>query len=284
MKKNNSKKIIYYVSVLVFLLNIIITISFGYELTKEISTNENINKEISNVEEEIKKEEVKIDEVKKEEIKRENTVHKDEVKDKHDKVIYLTFDDGPSINTYKILEILKKNNIKATFFVVGKNINQYKQIVDEGHTIAIHTYTHNYKKIYASVDSFFNDLYKVKDAIKNQTGVESKITRFPGGSSNTIASKQLKREIIKRLNEEGYTYQDWNCDSTDASGNNVSIDKIVHHSTVMCPYKKINLLMHDSQSKITTVEALPQIIEYYKSKGYTFEKLDTYSPKFQHMK
>ena len=100
------------------------------------------------------------------------------------KVVYLTFDDGPTPNnTPKILDILKKNNIKGTFFVIGQNPDMYKRIVDEGHTIAIHTYSHEYKQVYASVDAFFADLYKLRDLIKEKTGVDPKVTRFTGGSS-----------------------------------------------------------------------------------------------------
>ena len=102
------------------------------------------------------------------------------------KVVYLTFDDGPTPNnTPRILEILKRNNIKATFFVIGQNPDMYKQIVNEGHAIAIHTYSHEYKQVYASVDAFFADLYKLRDLIKEKTGVDPKVTRFPGGSNTT---------------------------------------------------------------------------------------------------
>ncbi len=199
------------------------------------------------------------------------------------KVVYLTFDDGPTPNnTTEILKILKKNNIKATFFVIGQNHDMYKQIVDEGHAIAIHTYTHDYNEVYASVDAFFKDLYRLRDAIKAKTGIEPKVTRFPGGSSTTRASKAMKTQIIERLTREGYVYQDWNCDSTDASGNKVPVEKLVKSS--FCNVREVNLLMHDSFAKTTTVQALQQIIDTYRSKGYIFEVLTVDSPRFQHMK
>ena len=107
------------------------------------------------------------------------------------KTVYLTFDDGPSAHTDQILEILKKNNIKATFFVIGigKNYNDYKKIIDHGHVLGLHTYSHEYKEVYANEESFFKDLYKIRDAVKSTTGLDVKITRFPGGSSN---AKPLK--------------------------------------------------------------------------------------------
>ena len=200
------------------------------------------------------------------------------------KVIYLTFDDGPTPhNTERILEILRKNNIKATFFVIGHNADMYKKIVDEGHAIALHTYSHNYKEVYASEDAFFKDLYKIRDAVKEKTGVDAKVTRFPGGSSNAIVKKPILRNIIDRLNDEGFVYQDWNCDSTDAAGNKRPVDVLLKNAT-SCNATKINLLMHDSAAKTTTVDALQSIIDYYRNKGYDFEELTVYSPKFQHRK
>ena len=201
------------------------------------------------------------------------------------KTVYLTFDDGPSAHTDQILEILKKNNIKATFFVIGigKNYNDYKKIIDHGHVLGLHTYSHEYKEVYASEESFFKDLYKIRDAVKSTTGLDVKITRFPGGSSNAKASKALKTAIINRMTREGYVYFDWNCDSTDASGNNVPVEKLVKYG-VCTNHPDINVLMHDTNAKKTTVQALQQIIDGYKKAGYTFETLNVNSPKIQHVK
>ena len=200
------------------------------------------------------------------------------------KVVYLTFDDGPTPqNTEKILAILKKNNIKGTFFVIGHNSDMYKRIVEEGHTIALHTYSHNYKEVYASEEAFFKDLYKIHDAVMEKTGVDAKVTRFPGGSSNAIVKKATLRKIIDRLNDEGFVYQDWNCDSTDAAVNKRPVDVLVKNAT-SCNATKINLLMHDSAAKMTTADALQPIIDSYRSRGYDFEELTVYSPKFQHRK
>ena len=201
------------------------------------------------------------------------------------KTVYLTFDDGPSAHTDQILEILKKNNIKATFFVIGigKNYNDYKKITDQGHVLGLHSFTHEYKKVYASEDSFFKEFYQLRDAIKSTTGQDVKIIRFPGGSSNAIASKALKTAIINRLTREGFVYFDWNCDSTDASGNNVPVAKLVKYG-VCTTHPDINVLMHDTNAKKTTVQALQQIIDGYKKAGYTFETLNVNSPRIQHVK
>ena len=201
------------------------------------------------------------------------------------KTVYLTFDDGPSAHTDQILEILKKNNIKATFFVIGigKNYNDYKKITDQGHVLGLHSFTHEYKKVYASEDSFFKEFYQLRDAIKSTTGQDVKIIRFPGGSSNAIASKALKTAIINRLTREGFVYFDWNCDSTDASGNNVPVAKLVKYG-ICTTHSDINVLMHDTNAKKTTVQALQQIIDGYKKAGYTFETLNVNSPKIQHVK
>ena len=201
------------------------------------------------------------------------------------KTVYLTFDDGPSGHTDQILEILKKNNIKATFFVIGigKNFKDYKKITDQGHAIGLHSFTHEYKKVYANEDSFFKEFYQLRDAIKSTTGQDVKIIRFPGGSSNAIASKALKTAIINRLTREGFVYFDWNCDSTDASGNNVPVAKLVKYG-VCTTHPDINVLMHDTNAKKTTVQALQQIIDGYKKAGYTFETLNVNSPRIQHVK
>lgn len=201
------------------------------------------------------------------------------------KTVYLTFDDGPSGHTDQILEILKKNNIKATFFVIGigKNFKDYKKITDQGHAIGLHSFTHEYKKVYANEDSFFKEFYQLRDAIKSTTGQDVKIIRFPGGSSNAIASKALKTAIINRLTREGFVYFDWNCDSTDASGNNVPVPKLVKYG-ICTTHPEINVLMHDTNAKKTTVQALQQIIDGYRKAGYTFETLDVNSPRIQHVK
>ena len=207
------------------------------------------------------------------------------------KVAYLTFDDGPSINTIKILDILDKYNVKATFFVIyhGNMKSKYKEIVNRGHTIALHSYTHNYSKIYKSEKGYFSDLKKIHDYIEDVTGVDSRIIRFPGGSSNTVSNKYNKG-IMKKLKasveEKGYIYHDWNVDSTDAAGRNRKASLLLKNVKKGTGKKKvINVLMHDTgKSKKTTVEALPSIIKYLKGQGYSFEALTEDSVVIQHGK
>ena len=204
------------------------------------------------------------------------TVKKD--RDYNRKVVYLTFDDGPSAHTDKILDILNKYNAKATFFVTGNNQKHndvLKRIVDQGSVVALHTYTHNYAEVYASEEAYFKDLQKISDMVKEATGVESKLIRFPGGSSNTVSkqySPGLMTKLTKKVQEKGYQYFDWNCDSTDASGNNIPVKTLIKNAT-SCSAQHINILMHDTDAKGTTVEALPDIIKHYRSQGYAFEAL-----------
>ena len=202
------------------------------------------------------------------------------------KIVYLTFDDGPSANMEKILKILDKYDVKATFFVTG-NDSKYRYVIskasEQGHAIGLHSYSHNYAKIYKSQRAFFTDLKRIQKIVKKYTGAKTTLIRFPGGSSNTV-SKEYKKGIMSTLTEaaeeRGYVYFDWNVDSEDASGTNVSVSRIVKNSTTVSSSEKyVNILMHCTSSKNTTVEALPKVIKYYKQRGYTFKALseDSYT-------
>lgn len=200
---------------------------------------------------------------------------------KEGRVAYLTFDDGPSSNTDEILNILDYYNVKATFFVIyHKDMEeQYKAIVDRGHTIALHTYTHDYSKVYRSETAFFNEITRISDYVYSVTGVRSRIIRFPGGSSNTV-SNHYCRDIMQTLKvsvpKNGYAYHDWNVDTGDAAANNLAPEKMVENvKKSLTKYRKPDILMHDSgATKRTTVEALPEIIEYIYSQGYRMERLE----------
>lgn len=191
-------------------------------------------------------------------------------------VIYLTFDDGPQSGTTDvILDILKEENVKATFFVTNKGSDDLiKRMYDEGHTVALHTATHDYATVYASVDAYFNDLYTIQARVKRITGEESKIIRFPGGSSNTVSRKYsqgimstLTREVLNR----GFKYYDWNVSSGDAGGASSSTD--VYNNVVYGVKKNRSniVLMHDIK-KITR-DAIRSIIQYGKDNGYSFERI-----------
>lgn len=202
-------------------------------------------------------------------------------------LIYLTFDDGPSGTTSKILDILKRNNVKATFFVVNFSTGYepiIKRIVNEGHTIALHSYTHNYKLIYSSVDSYYDDLLLLREKVKKVTGVESNIIRFPGGSSNTVSlfNRGIMTTLIKSVKENGYHYFDWNVDSRDAGGARNSTEVYNNVMNNLNPNRNNIVLMHDSHNNNKTVEALENIIRDAKNKGYKFANITMNTPMVVH--
>ena len=207
-------------------------------------------------------------------------------KEKNIGTIYLTFDDGPSNNTSKILDILKREDIKATFFLVNFNSSYnpaVKRIYDEGHSIGIHSYTHNYKLIYSSVSAYFDDLNKMNDKIKTITGSDTKLLRFPGGSSNTISSfnKGIMTTLVKEVTNAGYHYFDWNVDSSDAWSARNSND--VYNNVVNNLKKGTNIvLMHDLSSNEKTVNVLEKIIKDAKEKGYIFANITMNTKEIHH--
>ncbi len=198
-----------------------------------------------------------------------------------DKVIYLTFDDGPSNYTGQLLDVLKKYNVKATFFVTGKGSDQFiKRAYEEGHSIGLHTYTHQYNTVYKSVDAYFDDLNKVSDRVKRITGVESKLIRFPGGSSNTVSkfNPSIMTTLAREVELRGYKYFDWNVASGDTGTTNT--DKIVNN--VIKSLRKGNNVVLQHDTKKYSVEAVSQIIEYGLANGYVFAPLDITSPTVHH--
>lgn len=200
-------------------------------------------------------------------------------------VIYLTFDDGPNEGTTNvILDILKEENVKATFFVTNKGPdNLIKREYDEGHTVALHTASHDYASVYKSVNDYYNDLFQVQNRVKRITGVESKIIRFPGGSSNTISkkySKGIMTTLTKDALNKGYRYYDWNIDSDDAGGTNTSSGVYNNVVKYLSKNRSNMILMHDI--KPHTKDALRSIIRYGKNNGYTFEKITMSTPMITH--
>lgn len=228
-------------------------------------------------------------EIKKESDKqeRENTQEVDQTKIKGKKV-YLTFDDGPSENTSEVLKILKKNNIKATFFVVGRTDDRakelYKQIYDEGHTLAMHSYTHNYQAIYKSVNAYKKDITKLSDLLYDITGERPKYLRFPGGSSNAVSKVDMKK-VILYTKEEGLKYYDWNVINGDATGKKMS-DKEMVSSVVsgVKQYETSIVLMHDCAGKEQTVKTLPSVIKKLKKMKVTFLPINDTTKLIQHIK
>lgn len=203
------------------------------------------------------------------------------------KFVYLTFDDGPSKYTPDVLEILKENNIKATFFVqYSPDKDYYREIAEGGHTLALHSYTHDYAKIYAGEKPFFDDLNLISSYVKSITGIDSKIVRLAGGSSNTISrnySKGVMTRIAVDLESQGYVYFDWNAQCMDATTRGISpssIMKNVQSFTYIngIPKPFIILLLHNGINEQTTVEALQSIIDYYRDLGYTFRQITMETP------
>ena len=177
--------------------------------------------------------------------------------------VYLTFDDGPSANTDRILDILNQYGVKATFFVVAKDgyTDQYRRIVEDGHTLAMHSYSHKYSEIYASLDAYKEDLTKLHDFLYELTGEDCNIVRFPGGSSNTISHVDMW-ELIEYLNKTDMVYYDWNVSSGDASGGRKSIDQIKKNVLDnIDQFSNAVVLFHDASGKDSAVDALPAIIE-----------------------
>lgn len=198
------------------------------------------------------------------------------------KTVYLTFDDGPSRNTGKILDILKQYEIKATFFVIGKDLSEegienMKRAAAEGHAIGLHTYSHDYKKIYSSVADFLSDYDLLRQELEEQLGFSPTIFRFPGGSYCSYGT-DIRTELITEMTRRGYTYYDWNVSAED------SVGKVTAYSIRNNIFPKVYevtspvILMHDAPLNNLTAELLPEIIETLLAEGYCFETLEIREP------
>ena len=200
------------------------------------------------------------------------------------KVIYLTFDDGPGPRTPELLDILKKYNVKATFFVVNtKYIQTLQRIAAEGHSIGIHSTTHKFDQIYANEEAYFHDLYTMQDIIRSLTGQETKLLRFPGGSSNTT-SKKYNEGIMTRLTqlvqEKGFRYFDWNVDSKDAGGAKTASRVFSNVKNGVSGKQYSVVLQHDIKGY--SIDAVERIIVWGLENGYTFLPLEQDSPICEH--
>lgn len=194
--------------------------------------------------------------------------------------VYLTFDDGPSANIDEILDILAGEEVKATFFVVGKtdeaSMAAYKKIVEQGHGIGIHSYTHEYDKIYASLEAFQMDVNSMSDLIYAATGVRTHLYRFPGGSANSVCETSMDK-LIRWLNKEGYIYYDWNALNGDAVTKDLSPKTLVSNIMKNVKQNRENgtdstVLMHDLVNKHNTVESLKPLIDRLKGDGYVLDQ------------
>ena len=191
-------------------------------------------------------------------------------------IIYLTFDDGPGDYTNALLDILDKYEVKVTFFVTGRGDDSViKREYDEGHTVALHTWSHNYAYIYSSVGNYFTDLQQISDRVKNITGKESKLIRFPGGSSNLVSRRydgrtRIMSTLTREVEARGYQYFDWNVDSDDA-GRADNPDTVYNNIVSRLKEGPNVVLQHDI--KPYSVEAVERVIQYGNENNFVFEPL-----------
>lgn len=200
----------------------------------------------------------------------------------HGGTIYLTFDDGPSAEiTPYILDILAAKGIHATFFIVGYEPGTVREelvqrIYDEGHSIGLHGQSHTYSKIYTSLEALEDNFLSLQECIYNSIGIRPTIIRFPGGSSNTVSKhycQGIMSEATTYFPSQGLNFYDWNVDSQDAGGANTAAEVFENVTTGLKPGRRNIILMHDSASKIHTLEALEAIIDYGFENGYTFKMI-----------
>lgn len=200
-----------------------------------------------------------------------------------EKSIYLTFDDGPAGKvTLSILDTLKKEDVHATFFLIGNQIKGQEDILvrmkEEGHSLGLHSMTHEKCKLYSSNEGFLKEMLEVQNCIKEATGYTSCILRFPFGCNNN--SYHLKPELIELLHSNNFKIYDWNVDSGDGANPNSCPSTLLRKS--QSDKDTIFLLMHCGYQSKTTAEALPSIIKYYKDQGYTFKVIDNDTPEIFH--
>ena len=195
--------------------------------------------------------------------------------DAHD--VYLTFNSVPGDNTEAILDVLAQYQVKATFFVVGSEDEAdnaiYQRIVNEGHTIGMHSYSNQYSLIYSSTDAFKEDYLKLSDLLYKLTGTKAKYYRFPGGSGNQISNVNMA-EFVHVLNQEQITYFDWNVSAGDAASNYTKDDVLSNVLDGVSKYKTSVVLLHDGTNKSTTVEALGPLIESLQNQGANILPID----------
>ena len=202
--------------------------------------------------------------------------------DENSKIVYFTFDDGPWSGTPRLLDILDQYGIKACFFETAQYMEGSKltdmiaETKNRGHNIGVHSLTHDYKKIYASVDAFLEDYHAMDDIIFNATGEHAKVMRFPGGS-NTGYNKAIRSEVLQAVRDMGVVYFDWN--SYDGDNDGKKGQELIDYALGQIRQNKHSiLLMHDMPSTSFVHDALPTIIETLQAEGYKFELLDENTP------
>ena len=213
------------------------------------------------------------------------TEQTDDETEKIQKRAYLTFDDGPSHSTGEILDILDANNVKATFFVVGRDesyYDTYRDIVRRGHTLGLHSYTHDYDKIYAGVNDFAEDVEELRNLLYDVTGVKCVYYRFPGGSSNTVSRVDMDT-LISYIDSQGLIYFDWNALNNDAVSGSYTPEQLVDNiMSDVTGEDGVVILMHDLGARHTTVESLQMLIDRLRAEGYELLPIDENTPLVRH--
>lgn len=287
--RGNEKKLNYRRVLIVIILIIIILLLIILAIV--IKKNQRAEQMRVEAEKKVQEEEIMkiaIETQKKEEEERQREKEKQE-EESATGIIYLTFDDGPSADsTPAILDILKNRNIKATFFVLHYSDENEKYIIrekNEGHTIALHGYTHTYSELYQSADTCMENFRKIGEQVYKTTGIKSNIIRFPGGSSNTISKKYCEgvmTELVTKVIEAGYRYFDWNVDSDDAGHAKNSQNIYNNVTSLIKPGRNNVVLMHDFVGNYKTIDALDSIISWGLEQGYVFRKITDETPMVKH--
>ncbi len=202
------------------------------------------------------------------------------------KVIYLTLDDGPSANTETALDILDRYGCKATFFVTGQNPDYFpwiKEAYDRGHTIGLHSMTHDFERCYTSPEGFWEEFDEIGQVVKDQIGYVPCFIRFPGGASNTISAdynQGIMTYLVQDVQDRGYQYYDWEMSCGDGAVH--TAEELIAGGCQPLDSDNVIYLAHDGSAKEETMKALPAIIEYYQAQGYSFEAIDRSTLLYQH--
>ena len=195
-----------------------------------------------------------------------------------EKIVYLTFDDGPSAVTADILDVLKEKEAPATFFVIGATTERgkslYHRIVDEGHALGIHSYSHRYQEIYQSADAYLQDLDRLADHLDRSVGARPTTFRCPGGSLNNLADPVVLEEIKEKMSERGCVWFDWNALAKDDKASAAPAQEMFDNVVASAGDKeKILILLHDDALRTTAAECVGMLIDHYRELGYRFEAL-----------
>lgn len=281
-KYRNIRNTIISLALIFSLLLIILVLNEVYKKTLIVKTSTQYARQIENIKQiAIQQEQIKAEEARKEKLPELTETGKQNIKNiykSETKRVFLTFDDGPSKNvTASILDILKQENVKASFFVLGSRVELYPDIIkreyDEGHFIASHGYSHIYSQLYSSPQSVLDEYNKSLVAIRNAIGEQEynpHLFRFPGGYSGG-KYVLVKQEAATLLEQNGIMHVDWNALTSDAAGSKTTEQFLAELDKTVKQHTSVVVLMHDAGTKQATADALPQIIAYFRDRGFEFK-------------